>query len=512
MQRRDVISSALLVPWLAALGAPAASAAPAQATPDNAATAFDSTTVRRIARDLAAKPYQAPDQTLPGDLANIDYDVYRKLRFDPARALWHNTNSRFEVQFYHRGFLYHEKVEINEVVDGKSQPVRYSADLFDISAIPGLAGHDDLGFAGFRVHYPINKPDYKDEVCVFLGASYFRAVAKNQGYGLSARGLAIRTADPKGEEFPSFKTFWLHRPESGTDSLVISALLDSPSATGAFRFTIRPGADTIFDVEAAIYPRVDITEIGIAPLTSMHLFAPNDRRNFDDYRTAVHDSGGLLMWNGHGEQLWRPLSNRTDLQVSTFDDTSPRGFGLMQRHRDFAAYQDLEAHYEMRPSLWIEPIGDWGLGSVMLTEIPSQEEVNDNMVAFWRPHDKLAAKGEYIVTYRQHWCWDNPWPTQLGQLVATSCGAGSGGKTRLFVIDAMGEKLKSLPNDASLKAAVTADKGTISNVVVQRNPELGGWRMSFELTPADTKGTELRAQLMGDGGPATEAWIYRWTG
>ncbi len=354
MQRRDVISKGLLLPLVAAVDLRPAAAAPAQAaaaqgaaTPTTpAATPFDGDTVRRIARELAAKPYEAPDAKLPTDLTDITYDTYRKLRFDPARALWHGTGSRFEVEFFHRGFLYHDKVGINEVVDGKSTPVRYAADLFDLSAIPGLAAHDDFGFAGFRVHYPINRPDYKDEVCAFLGASYFRAVAKNQGYGLSARGLAISTADPRGEEFPYFKTFWLHRPPPGTDSMVIDALLDSQSCTGAFRFTIRPGEETIFDVEAALYPRVDITEAGIAPLTSMHLFAPNDRRGVDDYRNAVHDSGGLLMWNGHGEQLWRPLSNPTDLQISVFDDTSPRGFGLMQRRRDFADYQDLEAHYE----------------------------------------------------------------------------------------------------------------------------------------------------------------------
>jgi glucans biosynthesis protein len=217
------------------------------------------------------------------------------------------------------------------------------------------------------------------------------------------------------------------------------------------------------------------------------------------------------MWNGRGEQLWRPLANPTDLQISTFADTSPRGFGLMQRRRDFAAFQDLEARYERRPSLWVEPIGDWGKGAVVLTEIPSQEEVDDNMVAFWRPQDKLAAKGEYIFTYRLHWCWDNPWTTQLGRLLVTRCGAGSGGKTRLFVIDAVGDRLKALPDDAHLHLDVTADKGKLSNIIVQRNPDLGGWRMSFELAPNDEKAIELRAELMGDGGPVAEAWVFRWT-
>jgi glucans biosynthesis protein len=511
VQRRNLVTRALALPLLAALNAPRQARSATDAVAPGA-TAFDSSTVRRIARELATKPYQASDTKVPNELADIKYDVYRQLRFDPSRALWRGDGSRFEVQFFHRGFLYRQKVDINEVVNGQSMPVRYSSDAFDLHAIPALGSHDDLGFAGFRIHGPINRPDYADEICAFLGASYFRAVAKDQGYGLSARGLSIRTGDPKGEEFPTFTTFWLQRPASGTDSLVISALLDSESATGAFRFTIRPGDDTVFDVEAAIYPRVDLTEAGIATLTSMHFFAPNDRTRVDDYRTAVHDSDGLLMWNGRGEQLWRPLANPIDLQISTFADASPRGFGLMQRRRDFAAFQDLEARYERRPSLWVEPIGDWGKGAVVLTEIPSKQEVDDNMVAFWRPQDKLAAKGEYIFTYRLHWCWDNPWATQLGRLATTRSGAGSGGKTRLFVIDAVGDKLKDLPNDAHLHLDVSADKGAVSNIVVQRNPELGSWRMSFELAPQDEKAVELRAQLMGDGGPVTEAWIFRWTG
>jgi glucans biosynthesis protein len=514
VQRRDLVGKALTLPLLAALKlSRAANAATPNSPPPpgSAATPFDSATVRRLARELATKPYQPPDTKLPSALTDIDYDVYRKLRFDPSRALWRGNGSRFQAQFFHRGYMYHQKVDINEVVDGQSRPVTYDSSAFDLSAIPSLNGHDDFGFAGFRIHGPINRADYDDEICAFLGASYFRAVAKGQGYGLSARGLSLRTGDPKGEEFPTFKTFWLQRPTSGTDSLVISALLDSESATGALRFTIRPGEDTVFDVEAAIYPRVDLTEAGIATLTSMHFFAPNDRKDIDDYRPAVHDSDGLLMWNGKGEQLWRPLANPTDLQISLFADASPRGFGLMQRRRDFAAFEDLEAQYERRPSLWVEPIGDWGKGSVVLTEIPSREEVDDNMVAFWRPESKLAAQGEYIFTYRLHWCWDNPWSTQLGRLVVTRCGAGSGGKTRLFVIDAMGANLKALPDDAHPHLDVSADKGALSNVVVQRNPDLGGWRMSFELAPNNEKAIELRAQLMSDAGPLTEVWLFRWT-
>jgi len=149
----------------------------------------------------------------------------------------------------------------------------------------------DLGFAGFRIHAPISTPDYYDEVCVFLGASYFRAVAKGETYGLSARGLCIDTGETKGEEFPLFKAFWLKKPEPNATSIVVHALLDSKSAAASYRFTIRPGETTVFDVEMSLYPRVDLEHSGLAPMTSMFFFGPNDRKDFDDFRPAVHDSG-----------------------------------------------------------------------------------------------------------------------------------------------------------------------------------------------------------------------------
>ena len=303
---------------------------------------FDAQTVRTLARNLAAQPYQAPNITLPDSLKNLDYQAYRAIRFDPAKALWHGQGLNFTAEFFHRGFLFKDKVELFQVVDGQAQSIPYDPSLFTFGKLAPPPADADLGFAGFRLHYPLNRPDYFDEVCTFLGASYFRAVAKGQGYGLSARGLAIKTGDSSGEEFPIFKTFWLERPAPGATSIVVHALLDSSSATGAFRFTIRPGEATVFDTETALYPRTDITQAGIAPLTSMFLFDANDRTGFDDYRAAVHDSNGLLLSTGHSEQIWRPLANPRDLQVSAFTDANPRGFGLLQRKRGFADYQDLE--------------------------------------------------------------------------------------------------------------------------------------------------------------------------
>jgi periplasmic glucans biosynthesis protein len=274
---------------------------------------------------------------------------------------------------------------------------------------------------------------------------------------------------------------------------------------------VHPGDETIFDVESVLYPRADITTPGIAPLTGMFFFDANDRVRVDDWRPAAHDSEGLALATGRNEQIWRPLTDPRDLQFSAFMDTNPHGFGLMQRKRAFADYQDLEVQYEKRPSLWIEPIGDWGQGSVDLVEIPTANEVNDNIVAFWRPKDKLAAKGEYNFTYRMHWAWDHPGDPRLARVGATRSGAGWDKDTRLFVIDFTGDAVKNLPPDAKLHADVGASAGKIQNVVVQRAAPIQGWRVSFELAPGSEQLVDMHCILMSEQGPLSENWIYRWT-
>ncbi len=508
MQRRTLVIASVSLAMFASVPKPlraAATAAPQQPV------AFDPGLPRKLAQELAQKAFQAPDSKLPEPLAHLTYDQYRDFRFDPQRALWRGQGLLFTLQLFHRGFLYTNRVDSFEVADGVAQPIRYSPDLFTFGANP-RPPDDDIGFAGFRIHTPLNRADYYDEVAAFLGASYFRAVGKGQGYGLSARGLAINTADPSGEEFPVFKTFWIERPRPGVNSIVVNALLDSKSISGAVRCTIRPGDTTIFDVEAVFYPRADIADAGIAPLTSMFYFDGNNRYEVDDYRPAVHDSDGLSIWTGQGEQIWRPLNNPHDLQLSTFSDTNPRGFGLMQRKRSFAAYDDLEAHYERRPSLWVEPIGDWGEGAVRLIEIPTGEEIHDNIVAFWRPAQALKAKGEYSFTYRLHWTAAAPPGVGIAQIVDTRSGVSGGkDKNRLFVLEAVGDKLKQLPADAKPQLEASADHGKLLNPVLEPNPETGGWRISFELAPGSEKVVELRARIKLGDAPLTETWTYRWT-
>ena len=470
-------------------------------------TAFGPSTVRDLARALSAKSFEPPDEKLPDPLKDLNYDQYRTIRFLPEHALWRGENLPFQAQFFHRGFFYKNKVDLFEVSNGRASPIRYQRTDFSFGQDVGQWPDLDLGFAGFRIHAPINRPDYYDEVCVFLGASYFRAVAKGETYGLSARGLSIDTGETKGEEFPVFKAFWLEKPAPKATSIVVHGLLDSKSAAAGYRFTIRPGETTVFDVEMSLYPRVDLAHAGLAPMTSMFFFGPNDRKDFDDFRPAVHDSDGLAISNGRGEQLWRPLNNPGELQVSTFSDLNPRGFGLMQREKKYFAYQDLESRFERRPSLWVEPIGDWGEGAVVLFEIPTKEEIHDNIAAFWRPHQPIAAKNELNLTYRLHWGSDAPKSGALARFTRTGIGS-RGDDSKLFVLELMGDKLKGV-DPKTIKGAVTAEKSEVTNIVTEPNPETGGWRMSFQCSKSKAP-VELRAVLVQNDEPISEVWTYRW--
>ncbi len=322
----------------------------------------------------------------------------------PNSAIWRNDPTEFRLDLFHPGFIYFEAVEVSIVENGRASRIPFSPTLFAYGdQVPALGDLDGVGFAGFRGRYPINAPGAYQEFVIFLGASYFRALARNQVYGLSARGLAINTAEPEGEEFPAFRKFWIEKPGAEADTVVIYALLESQSATGAYRFAITPGAETVLEVEAQLFTRTSVKKMGIAPLTSMYLFNGLNRTGFDDYRLAVHDSDGLQILTGNGEWLWRPLANPAKLQISYFGDRRPRGFGLMQRSRSYEEFGDAEAKYERRPSVWIEPQGDWGDGFVELVEIPTDREINDNIVAYWRPKSAVPPGGPRQVLYRMRW-------------------------------------------------------------------------------------------------------------
>ena len=307
--------------------------------------------------------------------------------------------------------------------NGQAQRLAYRPDLFTVGKlVPTPLPTEDIGFSGFRLLHPVNTRRHFDEVAVFQGASYFRSVGRHQIYGLSARGLAVKVGEPSGEEFPVFRAFWIEEPAPRSVSVTVHALLDSPSVAGAYRFVIDPGEDTVMQVEAVLFPRVELAAVGLAPGTSMYMFSASERSWVDDFRPQVHDSDGLLIFNGRGEQLWRPFANPTRLEISAFADTGPRGFGLMQRDRDPAHYQDFESHFERRPSLWVEPTGDWGEGAVVLTEIPTDAEIHDNIVAFWRPQKPISAGSEFRFAYKLSWGEEPAAARDRLRVVATALG------------------------------------------------------------------------------------------
>lgn len=508
--------STVLALVVALLGGPALGPTSAQAEPSLARSgAFHPTTVVDLARALSLVPFAPPDAALPGNLANLDYNQYRDIRFRPSATIWAADRRRFQVQLFHRGFLFADPVEIAVVGNGTARHLPYSPDLFTAGGlVTAPLPASDIGFSGFRALSPINRPGHFDEIAVFQGASYFRSLGRNQGYGLSARGLALRTADAEGEEFPAFRAFWIEEPQRRSPTLVVHALLDSPSVTGAYRFTIRPGPATIVDVEAMLFPRTDLVKVGLAPASSMFLFSANGRTDIDDFRPQVHDSDGLLIINGRGEHLWRPLANPSQLQVSAFLDDRPRGFGLMQRARDPKDFQDFEAHYERRPSLWIEPAGNWGAGAVVLAEIPSDSEIHDNIVAFWRPQTPLAAGSTFRFAYRLYWGEEPTGVPERARVVATRRGRAdveAPTSRRRFVVDYTPLPPAGRAPDTLPRATVSASAGEVRDVVVAVNPLTTGYRVSFVLDPGKETLSELRLDLGFEDGRRAETWVYRWT-
>jgi glucans biosynthesis protein len=475
------------------------------------------TAVAERARALAARPYVKPEGRLPADLVALKYDGHRDIRFRPERALWRDAGLPFEVQFFHPGWLFADPVRVHEVSSEGTRELRVDPRDFDYGRNRlDPATWPKLGFAGFRVHYALNSPAYRDELVVFLGASYFRALGQGQRYGLSARALAIDTVPrpgkpTSGEEFPRFVEFWLERPAPEAKALTVHALLDSPRAAGAYSFTITPGESTVMQVRARLYLRegsAGIATLGLAPLTSMFLHGEN-QPDAGDFRPEVHDSDGLSVHAGSGEWLWRPLVNpqfarRRGVLTTSFSTVDPRGFGLMQRDRAFASYEDLEARYELRPSAWVEPIGAWGAGRVELVQLPTDEEIHDNIVAYWLP-DVLPKPGEPLdLAYRVHWQMKQEARPSTSWVAQTRRGRSYGkllpGEEKL-VIDFVGPALAALSADAQVEPVVTAGADTtVREAIAYRNEVTGGWRLALRVqrapdAPSAADPLELRAYL-----------------
>ena len=467
---------------------------------------------RRIverAEALSRIPYAPRPKTLPSALQTLGYDGYRGIRNVHDNAIWRDGPGGFELEPLLRGFIYPERIRVNLVDGATVRRLGWDSSFFDAGDTP-LPQDQDIGYSGLRLLTQMGSPPVSREFLVFQGASYFRALAYGLGYGLSARGLALGTGEP-GEEFPAFTDFWIEHPEKGAAAIVVHALLDGPSVTGAFMFTIRPGRapgdETRCGTNVTLFARADLPKAGLAPLTSMYWFGPLERGQVDDYRPQVHDSDGLTFCTGDGDWIWRPLANPRTTQMSSFGTAgTPRGFGLAQRARGWSDYEDIEAGYQCRPGAWVAPHDDWPEGRLVLAELPTRGEFDDNVVLFWRPTHAPRAGDRLDYGYDLVFAEDCPRGVGLMQVVR-ACSGAYAGDWRLMVVD-FAAAAPVAPDH--LTPQVETSGGKIESVSLSRVPATGALRLTFRLAPEATT-CELRAVLKDGDRAVSETWLYRWT-
>ncbi|SFV38387.1 glucans biosynthesis protein [Devosia crocina] len=523
ISRRTLLSGA--VAFAALLSTTAMTRQSVAATPVSGAFDFESFTARM--RDMAAQPYQNPELIQSPVYEALDYDGHRRVQFDTKKARWLGDDHGFQIQAFPPGWLFKETVSVYEITSGDSHPFAFDTEDF-IYHFDDKAERDAIesaafpGIAGFRINYPMNKPDVADELVAYLGASYFRALGRGNIYGSSARGLLINSWRDGPEEFPRFSEFYLERP-TGPGPMTLYAALESHSVTGAYRFVISPAdadqQETVMDVTARLFFREDVAEVGIAPLTSMFLFADTNRSDFDDFRPQVHDCSGLVFEPEAGLPMWRQLNNSPILGNSYFWDANMKAFGLYQRNRNFEDYQDAGAHYERRPSMRVEPTGDWGQGQVRLIEIPARSETDDNIAAFWIPKDAPKAGEAREYGYRLIWgdlvASDE---ADLAHVVETRIGQGgvsgveNAASLRKFVIDFAGGRLPDLSPDTLFDVNASVSAGEIIGLAFSQIEANGLWRLVLDVETIGESLIELKASISAGGEPLTEAWLYQWRG
>ena len=469
---------------------------------------FGPSTPTDLARQLAKQPFKPISSDLPDPFKTLPYEAYAAIKPKPDARIWAAQQVGFIVEPLHRGFQYTNPIQLNLVDAGKSYRVVYETRLFDFGKLNPSPKIGDIGFSGLRL-LKTGSNGALSEVATFQGTNFYRALAAGQVPGLMARALALKVADPKGEEMPLFRQIWIEKPSAVTDVVVLHAVIDSESVAGAFRFTLRPGEATIIDIECSLFARKDVDNYGIASMSATHLLGYIDHKRFDDYRPNVCEVGGLQILTGADEWVWRPVSNRDELQISTFIDSKPHGFGCLIRDRNFESYLDEDQHWERRPSLWIEPLGDWVDGGVQLIEIPSQSDANDNILCFWRPKAPLKAGSETPFAYRQFWCWDPPDKPPLAR--ATRSHAGTTGKRTRFFIEFSGDVLADDKRMAGLTPTLTASSGSITMVRTFADRDRKAFRVLFELDPQNAGSSELRLVLEAQGKRISETWLFRWT-
>jgi glucans biosynthesis protein len=514
--RRDALRgllAALAAPSLIAGRTPAAVAAEAGLA-FGPAGPFSFDLLKARAESLSHAAWADPTSTYSAILQRIDFDAYQAISFRKADSLWADAASGAPVELFHLGRYFQAPCAIHAVEAGTAREILYRQEYFDIPpGSPALELPDGIGFAGFRAM----APDLASDWLAFLGASYFRSPSPSGQYGMSARGLAIDTALPTGEEFPRFSAFWLEAEPGTRDALVIYALLESPSVTGAYKFVATKAETIVIDVDMEIWPRKPIARVGYAPLTSMFWYSETERHGDTDWRPEIHDSDGLAIWTGAGERIWRALNDPPRVMTNSFVDASPKGFGLLQRDRNFDHYQDDGVFYDRRPSVWIEPLDAWGKGAVQLVEIPTDDEINDNIVAYWVSDEPLAPGASRQLRYRIHFANDEPYPTAAGRVIATYCGIGGIPGTdrphgvRKFVVDFYGGDLGSYQRGDGVESKVSASRGEISNVAaypVVGRP--GVFRAMFDLTVGPGDPVDLRLYLSRNAAALTETWLFQY--
>lgn len=507
--RRDLMTTALAAGALPLLPGLAA-AAGIQTGP---ATPFSLDTLRETAKALAAQPY-VPQHVADFDLLeSITYDLHNQISFRTDATLWGDVPDAAKVRFFHPGRYFKESVQISVVEDGTARELLFSPDLFEMPADHPARQLKHAGFAGFRVL----DPDQKNDWLAVLGASYFRTSGYSGQFGMSARGLAIDSGGPGAEEFPRFTRFWLEQAPDG--GIVIYALLESPRTTGAYRLDTRHDKGVFQLIDASIFLRGEIARLGIAPLTSMFWFGKNNHFIGPDWRPEVHDSDGLEMHLANGERIWRPLNNPPQAMANSFRADGVKGFGLAQRERSFEQYQDDGVFYEKRASVWVEPEGDWGQGSVMLVELPTNDEIHDNIGAFWNPADPAVPGRQYDLRYKLNWVQDTP-EAAVASFIATRLGAGGvPGQPRpanvvKFVLDLDGKGLEGFDRTSGVEAVVEASRGTLSLIYAFPIATTDRWRVTFDLDigpagPDDAKPIDLRLFLRHQDQAMSETWIYQ---
>ncbi|MDR3508513.1 MAG: glucan biosynthesis protein D [Caulobacteraceae bacterium] len=477
---------------------------------------FSIARLKARAAELSRRPYVAPVGP-PQDLVRaIDYDAFGRIAYRPSASLWGDLSGDSAIRFFPVGRAASHPVSIFAVEAGRARPVLFDPALFDMPADSPLRKiTEGLGFSGFRAMNPDGQGDW----IAYLGASYFRSADPFNQYGLSARGLALDTATPKAEEFPAFTSFWLERDAGG--NLIVNALLDGPSVAGAYRIAHhRSKAGLIQEIEVELHFRAPVQRLGLAPLTSMYWYDQTDRTPADDWRPQIHDSDGLAIWTGAGERVWRPLANPPRVMTNLFLDKTPRGFGLIQRDRRFEDYQDDGIFYDRRPSAWVEPLGDWGEGSVQLVELPTTGEADDNIVAFWTPAAPVVAGQTLAYRYRLHWTDGAPSEGDLAKVVATR--SGQGGRPgqpippgrRKFVVDFEGGALAGLDRGAGVESLVECHPGAVIEATAYPVVGTHRWRLMFDVDlsgPGVKPGSaiDLRAVLRQGHNVLTETWIHQ---